>query len=210
MLSWALPSLGAGMRVGKVVCGTTTDYICSSAQYVNISVSSVTLLLAIFGEFDYEDMAVEQPILAPLYFFSWQFIVLVLLLNVFIAIVGEVYHDLGRNNASKRTMSIMELIRKKYEEARKKRVGSRMRKLRVLGGLAGRLGAAAKVQTKDDAHEALSEHESDQSEGEMAVSKTDFSQSLKETAGRPSKQPVALSVHTLDKPKVLSMVGDWR
>jgi len=53
------------------------------------SVSS--LLLAVFGDFDYEEISSANRVLGPLFFFSWMLYASIILLNMAIAIISEAF-----------------------------------------------------------------------------------------------------------------------
>jgi Ca2+-binding EF-hand superfamily protein len=64
------------------------------------SKSVSTLLLAVFGDFDYEGISSANRVLGPLFFFSWMLYAAIILLNMAIAIISEAFvHVLESDNA---------------------------------------------------------------------------------------------------------------
>lgn len=55
------------------------------------SKSASSLLLAVFGDFDYEAISNANRVLGPLFFFSWMLYAAIILLNMAIAIISEAF-----------------------------------------------------------------------------------------------------------------------
>jgi hypothetical protein len=55
------------------------------------SKSASSLLLAVFGDFDYEAISSANRVLGPLFFFSWMLYAAIILLNMAIAIISEAF-----------------------------------------------------------------------------------------------------------------------
>lgn len=63
--------------------------------------SCESLMLSVFGAFDYDQLVVSNRYLAPLFFFSYMLMTSFILLNMFIAIIDNAY-DSVRSNAARR------------------------------------------------------------------------------------------------------------
>lgn len=60
-------------------------------QFRSLGAAVVTLLQAVAGELDYEAMADAHPALGPLYYVAFYLLLLLVLLNVFLAILNDAY-----------------------------------------------------------------------------------------------------------------------
>eukprot|EP00760_Papus_ankaliazontas_P016856 PhM_4_TR16901/c0_g1_i1/m.26068/K04990/PKD2L1; polycystin 2L1 len=66
-------------------------------EYHSVSSSLATLLRTLLGEFDYHAMLEENPEITPFYFWSYQILVLFLLLNFITAILSEGFSESSRD-----------------------------------------------------------------------------------------------------------------
>jgi polycystin 2 len=63
----------------------------NSYRFSNMSMASIYVFEMIFGTYDYEEMREADPVLAPVFFCTYMFLSLFILVNVFIAILETAY-----------------------------------------------------------------------------------------------------------------------
>ncbi|XP_057670918.1 polycystin-2 isoform X2 [Diorhabda carinulata] len=93
-------------------------YLLFGNQVENFStfgISMLTLLRAVLGDFNYEQISDANRILAPMYFISYIFLVFFVLLNMFLAIINDTYADVKTEIAiAPNEMQMTEYITKKF------------------------------------------------------------------------------------------------
>ncbi|CAH1970953.1 unnamed protein product [Acanthoscelides obtectus] len=62
-------------------------------NYKNLDIAMFTLLRTTLGNFEYEEIGNIHKVLAPIYFLTFIFLVIFVLLNMFLAIINDTYDD---------------------------------------------------------------------------------------------------------------------
>lgn len=87
--------------------------------FSTLALSGQTLFSAMLGDFNYEEMRRTNRVLAPILFFTFSFIIVMILLNIFIAIIVESYTELRKSVDSYQDDSILQDIRKMVRMAKR-------------------------------------------------------------------------------------------
>jgi hypothetical protein len=69
-------------------------------QYRDVIHSSYSLMLTIFGDFDFESLEGTNRVLGPVLFFSFMVLVTFVLLNMFLAIINDAFHEIQNEDGN--------------------------------------------------------------------------------------------------------------
>jgi hypothetical protein len=86
-------------------------------QYRNLSASTYSLLRMAMGEFEFAPMMRSQPILAPILFVVFIFLVVFALLNMFVAIISEAFETTKENREAMEALDIKGISGEIFEAA---------------------------------------------------------------------------------------------
>lgn len=129
-------------QLAYLLFGTQID------DFKNFPYAMLALFRILLGDFDFGQLEAAQRVLGPIFFIAYMFFVFFVLLNMFLAIIGDTYSEVKAETANEKSaLEMSEFFKKKYSDMLGK-MRTKRDKLVAIENALGKTGAFNMEQFK--------------------------------------------------------------